>query len=268
VAERITVKHLREMKARGEKIAMLTAYDFVTARAVDGAGAEIILVGDSLANTVLGYENTIAVTMEEMLHHVKPVARAAKRSMVVGDMPFMSYQVSKEQALENAGRFLKEGGARAVKIEGGERMVSTVSFLVEAGVPVMGHLGLTPQSLYQLGGYRVQGRESDARARMLEDALLLEEAGAFSLVLECVPLGLAAEITSRLAIPTIGIGAGPKCDGQVLVIHDLLGLSDKESLPKFVKPYAQLGKEMRQALATYVKEVREGMFPDDEHSYH
>jgi 3-methyl-2-oxobutanoate hydroxymethyltransferase len=266
VVERITVKHLREMKAKGEKIVMLTAYDFVTARAIDEAAADIILVGDSLGNTVLGYESTISVTMEEMLHHLRPVARASRHSMVVGDMPFMSYQVSKEQALENAGRFLKEGGAQAVKIEGGGRMVSTVSFLVETGIPVMGHLGLTPQSLHQLGGYKVQGRESEARKKILEDALLLQAAGAFSLVLECVPLKLAAEITSSLEIPTIGIGAGPNCDGQVLVIHDLLGLS--ETLPKFAKPYAHLGSEMRRALAAFVKEVREGTFPDDEHSYH
>jgi len=186
--------------------------------------------------------------------------------MVVGDMPFMSYQVSEEMALQNAGRFLKEAGAQAVKIEGGGRMVFTVSRLVEAGIPVMGHLGLTPQALYQLGGYRVQGKEKDKRKKIVEDALLLEEAGAFSLVLECVPRELAADITSQLKIPTIGIGAGPDCDGQVLVIHDLLGLTD--SLPKFVKTYAQLGKEIRKALGNYIEEVRAGVFPDDEHSYH
>lgn len=266
MAERVTIRKLREMKERGEKIIMLTAYDYMTARAVDEAGAEIILVGDSLAGAVLGYENTIAVTMEQMLHHTRPVARAAARCMVVGDMPFMSYQVSEEMALQNAGRFLKEAGAQAVKIEGGGRMVSTVSRLVEAGIPVMGHLGLTPQALYQLGGYRVQGKEKDKRKKIVEDALLLEEAGAFSLVLECVPRELAADITSQLKIPTIGIGAGPDCDGQVLVIHDLLGLTN--SLPKFVKTYAQLGKEIRKALGNYIEEVRAGVFPDDEHSYH
>lgn len=264
--EKVTVSILKKMKAEGKKITMLTGYDYLTSKALDESGVDIILVGDSLANVVLGYEDTLPVTMEEMIHHVKPVACAAKRSMVIGDMPFLSYQISPEDALRNAGCILKEGRAQGVKVEGGRGMSLTISRMVEAGIPVMGHLGLTPQSIYQIGGYRVQGKEKKQQQKIVEDAHLLQEAGIFSLVLECVPRELAKRITSELSIPTIGIGAGSDCDGQVLVTQDLLGFTDR--VPRFVKRYAQLGDLMKEALTAYVEEVRSGRFPQDEHSYH
>lgn len=263
---RVTVTTLQEMKRTGRRIGMLTAYDYPTARLLDEAGADLLLVGDSLGMVVLGYDSTIPVTMADMLHHTRPVARAARRALVVADLPFLSYQVSPEEALRNAGRLLAEGGAHAVKLEGGRPVAETVSRLVQAGIPVMAHLGLTPQAVHALGGYRVQGRTEAAAARLLEEAHLLQEAGAFALVLEMVPWQLARLVTQRLTIPTIGIGAGPHCDGQVLVTHDLAGLYAGKT-PRFARRYADLGTELRQAAARYLSEVRAGTFPDASHSY-
>jgi len=254
------------MKQDGKKITMLTAYDYSTAALLDQVGIDILLVGDSLGMVVLGYETTLPVTMEEMLHHTRAVARASKRAMVVGDMPFMSYQVSTEQALENAGRFLKEADAHAVKLEGGVEIVDTVKRLVDSGIPVMGHLGLTPQSIHQLGGYGVQGKEDEAAKKMIDDAIALEEAGIFSLVLECVPTALAKDITEQISVPTIGIGAGVYCDGQVLVTHDLLGIFEK-FVPKFVKRYVELNKPIKEAVNRFIEEVKQGKFPGPEHSF-
>lgn len=266
MAGKITPQTLRQMKTRGEKIAVLTAYDFPTARLEDEAGIEVILVGDSLGQVVLGLPSTLPVTVDDMVHHTRAVSRAHPRAMIVADMPFLSFQVSVESALANAGRLVKEGGAEAVKLEGGERVVPQVSALVASGIPVMGHLGLTPQSVLQFGGYRVQGRGRTAAEALSRDARALEEAGAFALVLEAIPWPLAAEVTRVVSIPTIGIGAGPHCDGQVLVMHDLLGLCD-EFAPKFVKRYAELGRAMRDAFAEYVAEVKQGTFPDLGRSY-
>jgi 3-methyl-2-oxobutanoate hydroxymethyltransferase len=263
---RITVHDLKAMKRRGEKIVMLTAYDYPTARILDEAGIPLLLVGDSLGMVVLGYDTTLPVTVEEMLHHVKAVVRGSRRAHVVADMPFLSYQTGPEDALRNAGRFLKEGGAQSVKLEGGAEVAATVRRLVEAGIPVMGHLGLTPQSIHQLGGYRVQGRTREAAARLLRDALALEEAGAYAIVLETVPAPLARAISQRLKIPTIGIGAGPWCDGQVQVVHDILGLYP-DLVPKHAKQYARLGEAIRQAVTAYAREVQEGAFPAPEHSH-
>ncbi len=263
---KVTTTALREMKARGERITMLTAYDYPSARMVDDAGIDAIMVGDSLGNVILGYKNTLAVTMEEMLHHTKAVARATKRALVIGDMPFMSYQASVEDAVRNAGRFLKEGHAEAVKVEGGRSVLNKIEAIVGAGIPVMGHLGLTPQWIHQFGGYKVQGKTGAAAKLILEDSKLLEQAGVFSLVLECVPWQLAKLITERANVPTIGIGAGPYCDGQVLVLHDLLGLSG-EHIPKFVKRYARLDGIMAKALSDFKEEVRGEKFPSLEHSY-
>jgi len=254
------------MKEQGEKIVMLTAYDYVTAQLIDQAGVPLILVGDSLGIVVLGYETTLPVTLEEMLHHVKAVGRGAQRAFVVADMPFMTYQVSAEQALLNAGRFLQEGTAQGVKLEGGEPMAPTVARLVEVGIPVMGHIGLTPQSVHQLGGYRVQGRTVEVARRLLNDARCLEQAGAFAIVLECVPAPLAAAITERVNVPTIGIGAGAGCDGQVQVLHDLLGLFTG-FVPRHAKQYAQLAQIIRQAVETYRDEVQAGTFPTAEHAF-
>ncbi|NPV28701.1 MAG: 3-methyl-2-oxobutanoate hydroxymethyltransferase [Firmicutes bacterium] len=263
---RVTTATLQEMKAKGEKITLLTAYDYPTARLLDEAGIDILLVGDSVGNVILGYENTLAVTMDEIIHHTRAVARGARRAFVVGDMPFLSYQVSIAEAIRNGGRFLQEGGAQGVKLEGGRERAETVRALVETGIPVMGHLGLTPQSVHQLGGYRVQGRTEEAARRLIEDALILEEAGIFALVLECVPAKVAAEVTSRLRVPTLGIGAGPACDGQVLVTHDLLGLTGRK-VPKFVKQYANLCEQITAAIRDFQAEVREGKFPGPEHCY-
>jgi 3-methyl-2-oxobutanoate hydroxymethyltransferase len=263
--KKITTLALRQKKERGEPIVMLTAYDYPTAMAEDQAGVDMILVGDSLGMVVLGYENTLPVNMEEMLHHSRAVSRGAKSALLVGDMPFMSYQVSAEEALRNAGRFLQQGGMDAVKLEGGRERLDAVRAMVGAGIPVMGHLGLTPQSVHQLGGFRPQGRTASAARRLLEDALLLEEAGCFSLVLESVPARLAELVSKRLSIPTIGIGAGVGCDGQVLVTHDLLGLFDRFT-PKFVKKYANFHAEMQRAFTEFISDVEAKTFPAAEHS--
>ncbi len=255
------------MKKRGEKITMLTAYDYSTALKVDEAGIDIILVGDSLGMVILGYDSTLPVTMEDMIHHTKAVSRAAKHAMVIGDMPFMSYHASTDDAVYNAGRFLKEAGAHGIKLEGGREISNVVSRISAAGIPVMAHLGLTPQAIHKLGGYRVQGRDKGDASRILEDAKILEDAGAFSLVLECVPETLAREITESLNIPTIGIGAGVHCDGQVLVVNDMLGLYEKFT-PKFVKKYADLDLVLKNAFKHYIDDVKSGAFPGDEHSFH
>lgn len=257
---RLTINHIRQKKERGERICMLTAYDYITARLLDEAGVDMILVGDSLANTVLGYENTLPVTLEEMLHHTRAVMRGAHNALVVGDMPFMSYQLGEEQALTTAGRFLKETGCQAVKLEGGVRSAPAVRRIVEAGIPVMGHIGLTPQSINQLGGFRVQGKTPKAAVGLLHDAKALEEAGAFAIVLECVPSLLAKTITCRLSIPTIGIGAGPACDGQVQVLSDILGYFD-DFVPKHARRYANLGVSVRDAVECYMADVKSQAFP-------
>ena len=263
--KKVTTLTYRQKKERGEPITMLTAYDYPTALSMDRAGVDSILVGDSLAMVVLGYENTLPVTMEEMLHHCRAVARGAQHALLVGDMPFMSYQVSVDEALRNAGRFLKQGGMDAVKLEGGRERLEAVKAITGAGIPVMGHLGLTPQSVHQLGGFRAQGKTAAAAKRLLEDALMLEDAGCFSIVLESVPSQLAELISQRLLIPTIGIGAGPGCDGQVLVTHDLLGLFDRFT-PKFVKKYADFHADLQRAFGEYLQDVQERTFPAKEHS--
>jgi len=262
----ITTRHLRSQKRKHEKIVMLTAYDFTFARIVDESGVDIILVGDSLGNVVQGRNTTIPVTLDEMIYHTTLVARGTQRAMVVGDMPFMTYQISPEQALENCGRLLKESGAAAVKLEGGLKMAETIDRLTSAGIPVMGHAGLTPQSVHQLGGFRVQGKKDKDAERLMSDAKALEQAGAFSIVLECVPSDLAARVSEHIKIPTIGIGAGAGCDGQVLVLHDLLGLTEGPA-PKFVKRFASLGSQAREAVKQFITEVRSGDYPDEEHAY-
>ena len=259
---RITVNDLRGWKADGRRFAMLTAYDFPTARILDAAGIPVLLVGDSVGRNVLGYPDELPVTMEEMLHHTRAVARGAQRAMVVGDMPFMSYQASVEDGVRNAGRFLKEGGAHAVKIEGAQ--YDLVHRLVEVGIPVMAHVGLTPQSVHALGGFRVQGR-GEAAARVLEQAVGLEKAGAFAVVLEAMPGDVAADITRSLQVPTIGIGAGPTCDAQVLVVNDLLGLNER--LPKLAKAYADLRTTIADAATAFARDVEAGTFPDEAHTY-
>jgi 3-methyl-2-oxobutanoate hydroxymethyltransferase len=263
---RVTINDIRALKRRREPIVMLTAYDFPSARLVDQAGADVILVGDTLGMVVLGYDTTVPVTMEEMLHHVKAVTRGAKHAFVVADMPFMSYQTGPQDALRNAARFLKEAGAHAIKLEGGVVVAETVRTLVDAGIPVMGHIGLTPQAVHQFGGWKVQGKTPQSAIRLMNDALALERAGACAVVLELVPAALAALITKRLRVPTIGIGAGAGCDGQVQVFHDLLGLFE-EFTPKHTRRYAEAGELMRKALAAYASDVREGRFPTDEQSF-
>ena len=263
--KKVTTLALRQKKERGEAITMLTAYDYPTALAMDQAGVDVILVGDSLAMVVLGYENTLPVTLEEMLHHSRAVARGAKSALLIGDMPFMSYQVSVEEATRNAGRFLQQGGMDAVKLEGGRERAEAVRSITSAGIPVMGHIGLTPQSINQLGGFRAQGKTAIAARRLVEDALVLEEAGCFSLVLESVPARLAELISKKISIPTIGIGAGVGCDGQVLVTHDLLGLFDRFT-PKFVKKYADFHHEMQRAFTDYIEDVETRRFPAQEHT--
>jgi 3-methyl-2-oxobutanoate hydroxymethyltransferase len=264
---KITAPSLLEFKLRGEKISCLTAYDFPTARLVDAAGIEIALVGDSLAQVVLGYDSTVPVTVDEMLHHLKAVRRAVRRALLVVDLPYGSYHVNAEKGLEAAIRFVKEGGAEAVKFEGGRARANLAQRLVEAQIPVMGHIGLTPQSINAMGSYKVQGRTLDAANELVDDAEALEEAGAFAIVLEGIPRELAAIITRRLRIPTIGIGAGPDCDGQVLVFHDLAGLS-YNAPAKFVRSYANLREELHQALTRFRGEVRTGSYPGDQESYH
>jgi 3-methyl-2-oxobutanoate hydroxymethyltransferase len=263
---RVTITEIKEMKQRKEKIPMLTAYDYVTAKIVDEAGVPLILVGDSLGMVMLGYESTIPVTMEEMIHHTRAVVRGAKKALVIGDMPFMTYHISVPDALHNAARFIQEGGAQAVKLEGGEVVAEKVRRLVDCGIPVMGHIGLTPQSIHQLGGFKVRGKGVAEAKKLLNDARILEEAGAFAMVLECIPAPLSKLITQKLTIPTIGIGAGPDCDGQVQVISDILGLYT-ELVPKHAKQYARLAGEIKAAVSNYASEVRSRSFPTAEQSY-
>ena len=274
----VTVRDLRTWKQQGKRFVMLTCYDYPTARILDEAGIPVFLVGDSVADNILGYETTLPVTMDEMLHHTRAVARGTSKALIVGDMPFLSYHVSIEEGIRNAGRFLKEGGAHAVKLERAATeelatrgLPSVAIELTEAltarGIPVMGHVGLTPQSVHAMGGYRVQGRSDEAAARLLEDALSLEKAGAFSVVLEGIPADLAKQVTESLTVPTIGIGAGPHCDAQVLVITDLLGLSDRKPA-KFVKAYTNLREEIGRAVRAFAEDVEQGRYPDEDHSYH
>lgn len=263
----ITVDTIRGMKSRGEPIAMITAYDYSMAKLVDEAGIPLILVGDSLGMVVLGYDSTIPVTMDDMLHHTKAVARGAKEAFVIGDMPFMSYHISEEEALANAALFLQEGGAKAVKLEGGVNVYSKIKRIAESGIPVMGHIGLTPQSVHQLGGYKVQGKTLLAAQDLLQDALAVESAGAFAVVLEAVPEELAQAISKRLTIPTIGIGAGRYCDGQVQVINDIIGFYSGFT-PKHAKKYTDISEPISDALGAYLSEVKEGAFPEEKQVTH
>ena len=264
--DKVTIHTLKRLKQSGQKICMVTAYDATFARILDDAGADVMLVGDSLGMVVQGHDSTLPVTMDQMIYHCQAVSRGARRAHVVGDMPFMSYQTSVEAAVRNAGRLVAEGGVGSVKLEGGAEFAETVAAITRASIPVMGHLGLTPQSVHKMGGYVVQGRDEDAARKILEDAIALERAGCFALVLEGVPLELARTITQRLSIPTIGIGAGKYCDGQVLVCYDLLGMNP-DFKPKFVKRYANLHGSMTEAAGAYFAEVRSGTFPDEEHSF-
>lgn len=262
----VTTRTLLEMKEKGERIVALTCYDALFARLLDASAIDVLLVGDSLNQVLAGSGSTLSATLEQMIYHTTMVRRGAERALVVCDMPFLSYQISPEEAVRNCGRAMKESGCHAVKIEGGRTMAATVRRLVDVGIPVMGHIGLTPQSVHALGGYRVQGRDDATAGRLKDDAAALEDAGAFAVVLELVPAPLASEITKTLAIPTIGIGAGPACDGQVLVLHDMLGLNDQFSA-KFVKKYAALAEDVREAARVYAAEVREGRYPGPEHSF-
>ncbi len=263
---KVTVVTLKKKKERGEKIVTLTAYDYFTSRMMNEAGIDLILVGDSLGMVVLGYENTVPVTMADMLHHTRAVVRGNSRCLVVADMPFLSYQVSDEEALHNAGRFIQEAGARAVKLEGGKEMAPLVHKMVRAGIPVLGHIGLLPQDILKDGAYIVRGKDNGSAEKLREDARTLEEAGAFAVVLECVAAKVAGEITAALSIPTIGIGSGPLCDGQILVVNDLLGMFD-EFKPRFVKQYAKVNEIMLKAFREYKKEVEEKTFPGSDHSF-
>ncbi|MDH5543137.1 MAG: 3-methyl-2-oxobutanoate hydroxymethyltransferase [Nitrospinota bacterium] len=263
--DKVTAVSLIEQKKEGRKITALTAYDAPFAKLMDEAGIDVILVGDSVGMTVLGREDTLSVTMEEMIHHTRAVSSVVKRAMVVADMPFMSFQVSPQKALENAGRLIKEGRAHGVKLEGGKIMADTIRAIVNAGIPVMGHVGLTPQSVHQLGGYKVQGKKFDSARQILADSRGVEKAGAFSIVLEAIPADLAQAVTEELHIPTVGIGAGPHCDGQILVMQDMLGLSERKA--KFVKEFVNIRKIARDAFTAYVDEVRGSAFPSEEHSY-
>jgi len=262
---KISILDLQSKKQKGEKITMLTAYDYPFARLLDEAGVDSILVGDSLGMVMLGYESTLPVSMEEMLHHVKAVKKGVKRAFLIGDLPFMSYQASKEEAIKNAGLLMK-AGCDAIKLEGGKEVFDTVKFIVDMGIPVLGHIGLTPQSVSKLGGYRVQGRDKKSALRILESAMALEAAGAFGIVLECIPYLLAKLITEKISIITIGIGAGPFCDGQVLVLHDLLGIFEDKK-PKFVKVYADLAPIIKQAVSSFIDEIKTKKFPDLHHAY-
>lgn len=266
-SDKVTVPGIKKMKEKGEKITSLTAYDYSFARILDAAGIDILLVGDSLGSVIQGQESTLPVTLEDVIYHTRAVVRGRQRALVVADMPFLTFQVSIEEAKRNAGRILQAAGAEAVKLEGGVEMLETIEAIVKIGIPVMGHVGLTPQSLHRFGGYKVQGKERDQREKIIQDALAVEEGGAFSVVLEGIPMDLAEEITRRLSIPTIGIGAGPRCDGQVLVVHDMLGLFDMYT-PKFVKKYADLRGIISEAVRNFVAEVKESKFPDEEHSFH
>lgn len=266
MGERVTVATLREMKRAGRRIAMLTAYDYPTARLLDEAGVDVLLVGDSLGMVVYGHPTTLPVTLDDVVRHAQAVVRGARRALVVADLPFLTYQVPPEEALRSAGRLLQEAGVHAVKLEGGAALAPTVRRLVEAGIPVMGHVGLTPQSVHVVGGYRLQGQDEAGARRVLADAEAVAAAGAFAVVLEMVPAPLARRITARLPVPTIGIGAGPHCDGQVLVLHDAVGLTQGK-VPRFVRRYAEVGAAIRDAAARFVAEVREGLFPGPEHSF-
>lgn len=263
---RLTIKDLQDMKTRGEKIPMMTAYDYTSGKLLEQAGIPLMLVGDSLGMVVLGYDSTVPVTMGDMLHHIKTVVRGTEKAHIVGDLPFMSYHAEVSEAIRNAGRILKEGGAQSVKLEGGQEMAETVNRIVKSGIPVMGHVGLTPQSVNQLGGYRVQGKTISDAIRLMEDTRALEEAGAYAVVLECVPAALAQMITDRLSIPTIGIGAGAGCDGQVQVLHDFLGLFT-DFLPKHARRYVNLAETIQDAASQYISDVHLGKFPTDKESY-
>ena len=263
---RVTIRDIAEMKAQGEKIPMITAYDYTTARLADEAGIPLVLVGDSLGMVVLGYDSTIPVTMDDMVHHVKAVARGTRKALIIADLPFMTYQIDTAQALANAARLVQEGGAHAVKLEGGESVADTVHRIVECGIPVMGHIGMTPQSVNAFSGYRVRGRGRQEAVQLLKDAKALEDAGTFAVVLELVPTPLARLISQRLTIPTIGIGAGPACDGQVQVLHDMLGLFT-DFVPKHTKQYARLAELIQEAFTRYAQEVKEGSFPTDQESF-
>lgn len=263
---KITTQTVVDMKAKGEKISMLTAYDFTMAQIIDQAGIEIILVGDSASNVMAGHETTVPMTLDHMIYHTSCVVRGVDRALVIADLPFMSYQVTTKEALISAGRMMKEAGAHAVKLEGGEYIVDTVKRIVDAGIPVMGHLGLTPQSIYKFGTYKVRATETEEADELMRDAKLLEEAGCFSLVLEKIPADLAAKVSEELSIPTIGIGAGPSCDGQVLVIHDMLGLN-KEFNPRFLRRYADLNSVMTEAVQNYIKDVKNKDFPNKDEQY-
>ncbi len=265
-AQKVTIAALQKKKETGQKITMMTAYDYPTAGLVDQAGIDTILVGDSLGMVVLGYESTVPVTMDEMIHHCKAVSKGAKSSFIIGDMPFMSYQISVEDAVQNAGRFIKEAGCDSVKLEGGSEMAHVVKTIVDMGIPVCGHIGLTPQTATKLSGFKVQGKDAESAKALLQSARDLEAAGAYLIVMECIPDILAARITEELNIPTIGIGAGKDCDGQVLVYHDLVGLFERFT-PKFVKQYVNLGPQIRDALVQFRKDVEEGVFPGPEHSF-
>lgn len=264
--KRKTILDIAAMKQQEEKISVLTAYDYPFAKLMDQAGIDIILVGDSVGSVFSGYDNTLPVTMEEMIYHTRPVVRGSEQALIVTDMPFMSYQTDIRDARSNAGRLIKEGGAQAVKLEGGEHMAETIRALVEIDIPVCGHIGLTPQSIHRMGGFKVQGRQEEQARRILADAIAVEQAGAFAMVLEGIPSDLAREVTETVGIPTIGIGAGVDCDGQVLVIHDILGLCDKYS-PKFVKRYADISETVAQGIGEYIREVKNGEFPTKDHSF-
>jgi 3-methyl-2-oxobutanoate hydroxymethyltransferase len=263
---KVTVNDFFKKKAENEKISMITAYDFPFAVICDEAGIDAILVGDSLGMVVQGLDTTLPVTMDEMIYHTKMVSRAARNAMVIGDMPFMSYQTGREDAVRNAGRFLKEAGASAIKIEGGAEVEGHIKAITRADIPVMAHIGLTPQAIHRMGGYKVQGRTEDAANRLVREARIVEDAGAFALILEAIPMDLTKKITREISIPTIGIGAGPHCDGQVLVLHDVLGLFERFT-PKFVKKYANLKEEVLKAVRTYKDEVEKGIFPSEEQSF-
>ena len=264
--KKITIPDIITLKQTGKKITALTAYDYLMAGMLDGAGIDIILVGDSLGMVVAGHSNTLPVSMDQMIYHTNIVSRAVKHALVVGDMPFMSYQASMEQGIENAGRFLKEAGAEAVKIEGGRIVLPLVEKLIQLGIPVMGHLGLLPQSIHKYGSYKLQGKDPEVASQIKEDALMLQNAGCFSIVLEKIPVNLAREISQSLSIPTIGIGAGPHCDGQILVSYDMLGIFDQFK-PRFVRRYANLADQMRAAFQNYIKDVRSGTFPTEDESF-
>ncbi len=265
--EKVTISYLMEKKRMGKKITMVTAYDYPSARLLDEAGIDVLLVGDSVGMVVLGYDSTIPVTMDEMIHHCKAVSRGTKRAFIIGDMPFLSYQVSIEKAIENAGRFIKKGGCDAVKLEGGSEVAHIVKAITDMGIPVCGHIGLTPQRATMLSGYRVQGKDIETAKALIRSAKDLEKAGAFMIVMECIPDLLAKIITEEVQVPTVGIGAGPYCDGQVLVYHDILGLFER-FVPKFVKQYINLSSQIKEAVSKFKEEVESGDFPKDEHSFH